>query len=252
MLRGRIAFCLAAVLATVVVPLTLYPAGASAQTPPDPVIIVDGMASPALLYIPMTLRLQADGYEVWNFELPTLGLQDINLSAQALAAFVDNVLTQTGASKVDLVAHSQGGLASRVFIKYLGGTPKVDSLIMLGTPNQGTQLSSIASLVGSCVGIVGCSQMAVGSTFITDLNAGDDSLGDIVYTNIATRNDELVIPYTNSFLNAADGNITNKDVQSQCPLKVVLHTMMQVDAVVYSGIQDALAKQPIVFNCFAL
>ena len=42
--------------------------------------------------------------------------------------------------------------------------------------------------------------MTVGSGFLADLNAGDDSIGNVLYTNIATVVDELVQPYTTSFL----------------------------------------------------
>jgi triacylglycerol lipase len=74
----------------------------------------------------------------------------------------------------------------------------------------------------------------------------------VAYTNIATVMDELVQPYTNSFLNAADGNITNRALQSQCFLRIVGHLGLIVDGAVYSGVEDALEKRPISFNCFAL
>jgi triacylglycerol lipase len=106
--------------------------------------------------------------------------------------------------------------------------------------------------LGTCVGITACEQMTIGSSFLADLNAGDDSIGNVAYTNIATVMDELVQPYTNSFLNAADGNITNRALQSQCFLRVVGHLGLIVDGAVYSGVEDALEKQPITFNCFAL
>ena len=92
--------------------------------------------------------------------------------------------------------------------------------------------------------------MTVGSGFLADLNAGDDSIGNVLYTNIATVVDELVQPYTTSFL-AADGNITNRTLQSECWARFPGHLGLIVDGAVYSGVQDALAKRPIDFNCFA-
>ena len=94
--------------------------------------------------------------------------------------------------------------------------------------------------------------MTIGSSFLAGLNAGDDSVGNVAYTNIATVMDELVQPYTNSFLNAADGNVTNRALQSQCFLRAVGHLGLIVDGAVYSGVEDALEKQAIRFNCFAL
>jgi triacylglycerol esterase/lipase EstA (alpha/beta hydrolase family) len=220
----------------------------------DPVIVVNGLFGVGFAYEPLVARLRADGYRVWDFELPTLGTQDIRLSAQALDAFADAVRAQTGAAKVDLVGHSEGGLVSRAYVKNYGGAAEVDSLVTLGTPNHGTVAANIVRLftLGTCVGITACEQMTIGSSFLADLNAGDDSVGNVAYTNIATVMDELVQPYTNSFLNAADGNITNRTLQSQCFLRVVGHLGLIVDGAVYSGVEDALEKRPITFSCFAL
>jgi triacylglycerol esterase/lipase EstA (alpha/beta hydrolase family) len=101
--------------------------GAPAQAAParDPVIVVNGLFGVRFAYEPLVARLRADGYRVWDFELPTLGTQDIRLSAQALNAFADAVRTQTGAAKVDLVGHSEGGLVSRAYVKYYGGAAEV-------------------------------------------------------------------------------------------------------------------------------
>jgi triacylglycerol esterase/lipase EstA (alpha/beta hydrolase family) len=230
---------------------TASPSGSASG---DPVIVVNGLFGVGFAYELLVARLRADGYRVWDFELPTLGTQDIRRSAQALDAFADGVRAQTGAAKVDLVGHSEGGLVSRAYVKYYGGAAEVDSLVTLGTPNYGTVAANIVRVftLGTCVGITACVQMTIGSSFLADLNAGDDSIGNVAYTNIATVMDELVQPYTNSFLNAADGNITNRALQSQCFLRIVGHLGLIVDGAVYSGVRDALEKQPITFSCFAL
>lgn len=247
----------AALVAAVVLPLV---GGGPAQAAPaaaaatDPVIVVNGLFGFGFAYDPLVARLRADGYQVWDFELPTLGTQDIHLTAQALADFVDDVRAQTGAAKVDLVGHSEGGLVSRTFVKYHGGAAEVDSLITLGTPNNGTVAANIVELftLGTCVGITACEQMTRGSAFLADLNAGDDSIGSVQYTNIATIVDELVQPYTSSFMDAADGNITNKSLQSQCWARFPGHLGLILDGAVYSGVDDALAKRSISFDCWAL
>lgn len=56
--------------------------------------------------------------------------------AKRLAQFIDKVLTATGAQKVDIVAHSMGGLVARAAIKNYGCANKVRKLLMIGTPNR--------------------------------------------------------------------------------------------------------------------
>jgi len=223
----------------------------------DPVIIVAGTfageGTASVYYAPLAARLRADGYQAFIFGLPGGGLGDIAETSQALKVFAGQVRAQTGAARVDLVGHSQGGLVGRYYIKYLGGVNEVDSMISLGAPDYGTSLANLATLLGlgSCLGVTACQQMAIGSSFLADLNAGDDTIGNVDYTNVASTFDEIVTPYWNAFLNN-DGNNHNVLVQSPCFLRVVDHLGLPLDGTVYSGIQDALAHRSIALNCFAL
>lgn len=230
--------------------VTAAPAAAAAE---DPVVIATGMTAGPIFepaYWPLRDRLRAAGYTVDIFTMPDYGMGDIHANAANLAAFVDGVRARTGAAKVDLIGHSMGGLVSRDYVKNLGGAAKVDSLIMLGTPNYGTTLASIGSFFWNCIGIVGCDQMAIGSDYLDALNAGDDTIGSVRYTAISTINDELVIPYWNVFL-ANNGNISNVTVQGQCWLRFVGHLGLIYDGAVADGIQDALRGAPVRLNCWA-
>jgi triacylglycerol esterase/lipase EstA (alpha/beta hydrolase family) len=243
---------LAALLGAIGVPLVGDSAGGQ-TTGKDPVIIVAGTTSPAIANEPLAARLRARGYQVWIFVLPNLGLQDIRDTSAALNSYADSVRAQTGKAKVDLIGHSQGGLVGRYYIKYLGGADEVDSMISLGAPHYGTATASIATFLGfgSCLGITACEQMSIGSSFLNDLNAGDDTIGNVQYTNISTIYDELVIPYSNAFL-ANDGNNKNVKVQSQCWLRFVGHVGLILDGAVADGVLDALAHQTVSLNCWAL
>jgi triacylglycerol esterase/lipase EstA (alpha/beta hydrolase family) len=238
---------LAVALATIGVPVT----AAQAAPAKDPVIIVAGTLSPAFANEPLAARLRSDGYKVWIYELPGLGLGDIAQTSQPLAGLVDQVRAQTGASKVDLIGHSQGGLVARYYVKALGGSSKVDRVVSLGAPHYGTYVANIVTFfgLGSCIGIVACEQMSIGSSFLGDLNAGPDVIAPVKYTNIYTAYDELVRPVTNATLR--DG-ATNVKVQDQCWLRVVGHLGLIVDGTVYDGIRDTLRDESVRMNCFAL
>jgi triacylglycerol esterase/lipase EstA (alpha/beta hydrolase family) len=227
-----------------------WPAAPAAAATPDPVIIVSGTFGPAFFYEPLAARLRADGYRVSIFELTNLGTGDIARTARDLNVFADRVRAQAGAPKVDLVGHSQGGLVARQYVRHEDGASEVDSLVSLGSPHYGTAVANITDFFGggTCLGVVACEQMAVGSTFLTNLNDGDDTIGSVRYTNLYTIYDELVRPVVNAALR--DG-ATNVLVQSQCPLRVVAHVGLALDGTVYDGVRDALRAETVRLDCRA-
>jgi pimeloyl-ACP methyl ester carboxylesterase len=95
--------------------------------------------------------------------------QDNVLHARELDAFLDAIRADYGdpALKVDMVAHSMGGLIARYYLRYgpvdvldgtpqlvtLYGTSRVRKLILLGTPNMGSAGSLQALIAGQSVGL---------------------------------------------------------------------------------------------------
>ena len=58
-------------------------------------------------------------------------------SGEELARRLRDVLRETGAEKVNIIAHSKGGLDSRWAITKLGLAPQVASLTTINTPHRG-------------------------------------------------------------------------------------------------------------------
>ena len=172
---------------------------------------------------------------------------DIAQSALQLSTFVNKVLVATGAKKVDLVGHSQGGMMPRYYIKNLGGAPKVDTLVGLAPSNHGTTLEGLFTLAGYFPGgssIAGtdcpaCEEQEAGSSFITNLNAGGETAPGVTYTVIESDNDEVVTPYTSAFL-APGPNVTNILLQSQCALDQGEHLSMPYDHIADADVLTAL------------
>ncbi|MFI7073889.1 lipase family alpha/beta hydrolase [Micromonospora sediminicola] len=230
---------------------TVTAADRAAAAAADPVVVVGGLIGISIAYEPIAARLRADGYRVSIYQLPNLGFGDIRESARALSSYVDQVRAATGASRVDLVTHSEGGLVSRWYVKFLGGSAKVDQYVSLGSPQYGTYVANIVNFLGlgSCVGIVACQQMTIGSSFLADLNAGDDTPGPVRWTTVRTWQDELVRPVDNAAL--ADG-ATNILVQAWCPLRIVGHLGLVLDGTTYTAVRQTLAGAQIRPNCFAV
>lgn len=239
---------LGAVLASMV---GTEPAQAGGSTP---VLIVGGLTEPQALLNTLQGRLEGAGLTVFTMALPGAipGTQDIAVSAQAVAARARAILSQTGAAKLDVVGHSEGGLALRYYVKNLGGAAQVRRYVSLATPQHGTQLANIIGtfpIVGQLAGALctACAEMAVGSAFLTALDSPTDVPGGVAYTALGTRFDELVVPAPQaSFLQ--DGG-TNASVQQFCPNDVVFHIGMLTDRAAAGLTISALRGGPLTTSC---
>lgn len=217
----------------------------------DPVILAAGAFLDENANQVLADRLRAAGFDVYIYVIPT-PTAPLQTTAPSLAEFVDNVRSRTGAAEVDIVNHSQSGLLTRYFVKYLGGADRVDTVVSLSGLHQGSQLGNIAQLVGlgNCLGVVLCQQLAEGSDFLVALNNPEQAIGDIHYVNIASRGDVLAIPSTNNFM-FGPGDITNVLVQRQCPFRLPGHIGMIYNGAVASGVIQGLNEQPVRLDCFA-
>lgn len=63
-------------------------------------------------------------------------------NAEQLKVRCENVLQITGAEKVNIIAHSKGGIESRYMITKLGMADKVASLTTIATPHRGSPLAN--------------------------------------------------------------------------------------------------------------
>ncbi|HKB30297.1 MAG TPA: alpha/beta fold hydrolase, partial [Streptosporangiaceae bacterium] len=177
---------------------------------------------------------------------PLQGYEEIAASAAQFAAFVDQVISATGASKVDIVGHSQGGMMPRYYLKFLGGASKVNVLVGLAPSNHGTNLDGLLGLLQAFPGgssfltslCAACTEQSAGSAFLTRLNAGGDTVPGVAYTVIETRYDEVVTPYSSAFLSGPD--VTNITLQNQCVLDLTDHLGIIYDPVALHDVLNAL------------
>ena len=218
------------------------------QAHPFPVVLVHGTFGNASSFSTLSPHLAAAGYCVFALNYGCQNMQQvvcatgpIEESAGQLSAFVNEVLAATGAAKVDLVGHSQGGLMPRYYLKFLGGTAKVHRLIGLAPPNHGTTvdgLKSLAALLSGLVGCDACTEQLAGSAFLANLNNGGDTQTGVRYTVIETRYDEVVTPFTSAFLSGP--LVTNILLQSTCPFDVTGHLSIVSDPNAIGWVRSAL------------
>jgi len=184
-LRRLIRATLGLALLLAVMPSVLAPARAHEGN--YPVVLIPGWHGNAGTFNEMIPRLQAQGYTVLDFDPNTAGTQAMGYAPTAAGQHISYVagkiveekiktaLTQNGydaaTQKIDIVAHSMGGLVSRFLLEkpgadvdfwssttgwYGDGVPdvdtnwkaRVDDLIMLGTPNHGTWEAWVPGNIG--------------------------------------------------------------------------------------------------------
>ncbi|HEY0630942.1 MAG TPA: alpha/beta fold hydrolase [Thermoleophilaceae bacterium] len=215
---------------------------------PYPVILVHGTyLNMSVSWVNAAPALTRLGYCVFALDYgnsPTPGVNgvgDIPKSARQLKTFVGKVLKATGAKKVSIVGHSQGGMMPRYLIKFLGGASIVDDLVGLSPSNHGTT-NPLAGPAGAN-GCPACGQQVAGSDFIKHLNAGDQTPAPVSYTVIETRNDEVVTPFESEFLpKTADGRVTNVLLQDACAADATDHIGIIYDPVALQWMLNALGR----------
>jgi triacylglycerol lipase len=183
-------------------------------------------------------ELAAKGYCVYALDYGDRGRGPIEDSAAQLSDFVDTVLETSGANKVAIIGHSQGGMMPRYYMKFLGGKKKVAELIGLVPSNHGTT-NPVAPFVPGCIA---CQQQVAGSEFMQKVNAGDETPGrKVSFTQITTKFDEVVLPYTSAFLEGP--KTTNVVLQDKCPDNQAEHLGIIYDRVALQWIENALHRQ---------
>ncbi|HET7455556.1 MAG TPA: alpha/beta fold hydrolase [Solirubrobacterales bacterium] len=190
-LVAAIAVCIAAAV----------PAGASAQ---DPILFVHGYVESASLWNTMIANFEKDGYPKSYLSAYTYNSSTSNktLAETEVKSHVESLLKATGASKVDIIAHSMGSLNTRWYIKFVaGGQEKVDDWVSLGGPNHGTEAANI------CFGVT-CEEMRIGSKFLGELNAGDETPGTVNYGTWWSPCDEFINPDESVILSGATNTKT--------------------------------------------
>jgi triacylglycerol lipase len=207
---------------------------------PAPVVLVHGtFGDMTVSWNLISPALALNGYCVFALDYGNRGTGKIEDSAAELNAFVDRVRSATGATRVSLVGHSQGGMMPRYYIKFLGGKDEVDDLIGLVPSNHGTT-TPLAPYAGDA-GCVSCDQQIAGSSFLLNLNAGDETPGNISYTQVTTRYDEVVNPYRSAYLEPGP-RTTNVTLQDRCPLDITDHLGIIYDPAALDWVLNALGR----------
>ena len=114
--------------------------------PPQVVLLIHGLDEPGDVWDDLAPMLQAAGHRVARFDYPN-DQSCVRSGDELLAALKD--LRARGVQRVNVVAHSMGGLIARDVLTREASRdaiPAVPRLIMSGPPNQGSPLARLRYL----------------------------------------------------------------------------------------------------------
>ncbi|WP_328529897.1 alpha/beta fold hydrolase [Nocardioides sp. NBC_00368] len=178
------------------------------------------------------------------------GVGDIARSAVQIKAFVQDVLARTGAAKVDLVGHSEGGFQTLYVTKTQGISDRIDKVVAIAPPTHGTTFAGLyrlgmtlgadelAGQVLTAFGCIACTQLVTDGSAVRTLTSGPIAQPGVTYTIIQSRYDELVTPTETSFVR--EPGVTNTYVQDVCPYDPVGHIGEAYDTNVWHLVKNAL------------
>ena len=244
-------------------PTAIAPLGLPGVNDPDctsryrPVVLLHGtFSTTASTFSALSSALQAAGRCLYGIDYGRGGVQPVRSSAQAVADFIDLVLTATGAEQVDVVAYSQGGLVLRTALRLDGVASEVATAVMIAPTFHGSTSPLLDSVpAGVCAA---CADQAAGSPLLAELDAGNspgagDLDGDVRYAVVSSRDDTIVTPIASQVPLGSADRIHSLIVQDQCPGEFVDHVALPADPGVVSWIADALdtdgSPNPAALTC---
>ncbi|WP_071517320.1 triacylglycerol lipase [Geitlerinema sp. PCC 9228] len=192
----------------------------------NPVLLVHGIDDTAAVFQTMSAYLQAQGWSTYSPSLtPNNGDAGLERLAQQVSSYIKTHFPQD--QPIDIVGFSMGGIVSRYYIQYLGGIHRVQRLVTISSPHQGTWLAYLRQNQGAA-------QMRPNSEFLQALNQRMDMLKAIQFTSIWTPLDLTIIP----------ANSSQMPLGEEVQIPVPLHPWMIRDRRSLQAVASALQVQP--------
>ncbi|MGB6124283.1 MAG: alpha/beta fold hydrolase [Gordonia sp. (in: high G+C Gram-positive bacteria)] len=208
---------------------------------PHPVVLLHGSGGGRQTnWVTLAAVLKNEGYCVFA---PTYGALSPVWPASALGGlgpktdsawdvktFIDRVLAATRTDKVDIVGHSLGTEIPTYWMKYLGGRGHVAHYVSLAPywrqgPDDDDARGEAVTEFRKSLGILeptrpacpACSTPPADLNFNRAVREPTPYLPGVAYTNIVTRHDEIVTPYSVGLLDGPPGTqVRNIVVQDGC------------------------------------
>jgi triacylglycerol esterase/lipase EstA (alpha/beta hydrolase family) len=237
---GLTAVALLTVAALVVVPrLGGSHVDPVAQDTQPPVLLVPGYGGGTAGLEVLATALRREGRDATIVHLAGDGTGDLNVQAGVVQDAVRRALA-AGASSVDLVGYSAGGVTVRLWANRYDGGSVARRIVTLGSPHHGTELASLATELAPRSCPTACHQLATDSDLIRQLDHGDETPDGPAWVSIWTADDQISTPPETADLDGA----LDFAVQQICPGVEVTHGQLPQSRVVIAMVEDQLRRSP--------
>ena len=109
-------------------------------------LLVHGIVDNRSIFVHLARVLRRRGHgtvQAVNYSPMTAFTGDIRAAARDLGEHVERLCAVSGVDRVHVIGHSLGGLIARYYVQRLGGDARVDTLVTLGTPHQGSHIAHL-------------------------------------------------------------------------------------------------------------
>jgi triacylglycerol lipase len=204
-----------------------------------PVLLVYGYQGTTGQMEPLADALYAAGRNVTVVDLPDDNTGDLWASAWTLGQAADQAMADADADSVDVVAHSAGGIVTRLWVS-TAGAEVAHRVVTLGSPHHG---SDGAAVFDECLGA--CQQLTPGSDFLEELAEQDETPGVASWVSIWSADDGAVEPPESSELDGA----LNLRLQDICPGVQVDHSELLSDPLPLAlAVAEVDADEPVEYG----
>ncbi|MHB8417572.1 MAG: esterase/lipase family protein [Myxococcales bacterium] len=201
-----------------------------------PVLLIYGFLGTRRSFEVIERRLRRDGYCVFSINLggmlDAFNTRGIDESAERVRDKIERLYARYSLGPLSIIGHSKGGLIGRYYVKRLGGDKRVQTLVTLGTPHNG---SPTAYLGVAFLGAVAPSvwQMTPMSPFIRRLKMGRFP-DEVRFVSIYSKRDRFC-PFPSALLET-EGQPQLENVE----IKDCAHREFLTKKRVYDAIRRAL------------
>jgi triacylglycerol esterase/lipase EstA (alpha/beta hydrolase family) len=161
-----------------------------------PILLIHGYLHNSSGWFYIRHQLVKQGYRVYTIDLGS-PFNSIQQYAQKVDQKAKRIALETGTQKLNIVAHSMGGLVASCYATDYAPSGSVEKIVTLGSPMEGTKLASLAAAIrfGECA-----RQMEHNSSFVMQQNQKNANSSTQFY-HLSAVGDPIIRPNSSALAN---------------------------------------------------